>query len=101
MVNALQPWHVIVFVVVVIVVFGSKKLPDAARSLGKSMRIFKSEMRELKHEGNSKIRRRLTPCSRSASTHRLPKRTTPTPGRPEARPVDPLAAQCGATDNHP
>lgn len=61
MVNALQPWHVIVFVVVVIVVFGSKKLPDAARSLGKSMRIFKSEMRELKHEGNSEDPPKINP----------------------------------------
>jgi sec-independent protein translocase protein TatA len=51
--NVLQPWHVIVAVVVLIVVFGSKRLPDAARSLGKSMRIFKSEIRELHHEGKS------------------------------------------------
>ena len=51
MLNGLQPWHVIILVVVLIVVFGSRKLPDAARSLGKSMRIFKSEMREMQHEG--------------------------------------------------
>jgi sec-independent protein translocase protein TatA len=51
MVNGLQPWHVIILVVVIVLVFGSKKLPDAARSLGKSMRIFKSEIRELQHEG--------------------------------------------------
>jgi sec-independent protein translocase protein TatA len=51
MLNGLQPWHVIILVVVVVLVFGSKKLPDAARSLGKSMRIFKSEIRELQHEG--------------------------------------------------
>jgi len=50
MLNGLQPWHVIILVVVLIVVFGSRKLPDAARSLGKSMRIFKSEIRELQHE---------------------------------------------------
>jgi sec-independent protein translocase protein TatA len=51
MLNGLQPWHVIILVVVIVLVFGSKKLPDAARSLGKSMRIFKSEIRELQHEG--------------------------------------------------
>jgi sec-independent protein translocase protein TatA len=51
--NGLQPWHLIILLVVVIVVFGSRKLPDAARSLGKSMRIFKSEIRELQHEGKS------------------------------------------------
>ena len=36
MVNGLQPWHVIILVVVIIVLFGAKKLPDAARSLGNS-----------------------------------------------------------------
>ncbi|MGH3970036.1 MAG: Sec-independent protein translocase subunit TatA [Mycobacterium sp.] len=36
--------------VVVTLLFGAKKLPDAARSLGKSMRIFKSEVRELQNE---------------------------------------------------
>ncbi|HUL99327.1 MAG TPA: Sec-independent protein translocase subunit TatA, partial [Mycobacterium sp.] len=48
--NGLQPWHVIILVAVIVVLFGAKKLPDAARSLGKSMRIFKSEMREMQHE---------------------------------------------------
>jgi sec-independent protein translocase protein TatA len=35
---------------VVILLFGAKKLPDAARSLGKSMRIFRSELREMQTE---------------------------------------------------
>jgi sec-independent protein translocase protein TatA len=61
MLNGLQPWHVIILVVVIIVVFGSRKLPDAARSLGKSMRIFKSEMRELQHEGKSEDPPTATP----------------------------------------
>jgi sec-independent protein translocase protein TatA len=30
--------------------FGSKKLPDSARSLGRSLRIFKSEMKELNND---------------------------------------------------
>jgi sec-independent protein translocase protein TatA len=43
----LSPWHWLIVAVVVLVLFGSKKLPDAARSLGRSLRIFKSEVREL------------------------------------------------------
>lgn len=39
-----------ILAVVVILLFGAKKLPDAARSLGKSMRIFKSEIREMQSE---------------------------------------------------
>jgi sec-independent protein translocase protein TatA len=34
-----------------ILLFGAKKLPDAARSLGKSLRIFKSEIHELQNDG--------------------------------------------------
>jgi sec-independent protein translocase protein TatA len=34
----------------VVVLFGAKRLPDAARSLGKSLRIFKSEVRELQSD---------------------------------------------------
>ncbi|MGQ4515338.1 Sec-independent protein translocase subunit TatA [Streptomyces sp. DW26H14] len=46
--NGLEPWHVIVVVVVVALLFGSKKLPDAARGLGRSLRIFKSEVKAMK-----------------------------------------------------
>lgn len=48
--GALQPWHWIILLLVVVLLFGSKRLPDAARSLGKSMRIFKSEVKELQTE---------------------------------------------------
>jgi sec-independent protein translocase protein TatA len=49
-VNALTPGHLAIIAVLVIVLFGAKRLPDAARSLGKSLRIFKSEVRELQSE---------------------------------------------------
>ena len=49
--NGLQPWHLLVVAVVVILVFGSKRLPDTARSLGKSLRILKSETRAMKDGG--------------------------------------------------
>jgi sec-independent protein translocase protein TatA len=48
--RALEPWHLIVLVVVIAVLFGSRRLPDAARGLGRSMRIFKSEMQQMKDD---------------------------------------------------
>ncbi|MGK9273775.1 Sec-independent protein translocase subunit TatA [Williamsia muralis] len=48
--NALQPWHIILVVVVFLILFGSRKLPDAARGLGRSMRIFKSEISEMNND---------------------------------------------------
>jgi len=45
-----SPWKILIVAVVLIVLFGSKKLPDAARSLGKSMRILKTEVSSLHHD---------------------------------------------------
>jgi sec-independent protein translocase protein TatA len=45
--GALRPWHIAILVVVLILLFGAKRLPDAARSLGRSMRILKAETKGL------------------------------------------------------
>ena len=44
-----SPWKILIVALVIIVLFGSKKLPSAARSLGQSMRILKKEVQGL-HE---------------------------------------------------
>ncbi|MEN3316710.1 MAG: sec-independent protein translocase protein TatA [Mycobacterium sp.] len=48
--GGLQPWHWLIVIAVFVLLFGAKKLPDAARSLGKSMRIFKSEIKEMQSD---------------------------------------------------
>jgi sec-independent protein translocase protein TatA len=48
--NGLEPWHLIIVVLVVFLLFGAKRLPDTARALGKSLRILKSETRALKDD---------------------------------------------------
>ena len=42
-----SPWKILIVAIVIIVLFGSAKLPAAARSLGRSMRILKSEVSNL------------------------------------------------------
>ena len=44
-----SPWKILIIALVILVLFGSKKLPSAARSLGQSMRILKKEVQGL-HE---------------------------------------------------
>jgi sec-independent protein translocase protein TatA len=51
--GALRPVHILILVLVVLILFGWKRLPDVARSLGRSMRIFKSEVEEMKNDGKS------------------------------------------------
>ncbi len=84
--NGLEPWHVIVLIVVLVVVFGSKRLPEAARSLGRSARVFKSEIDEMKGDATS-----------SASSETVPgetvRRTAETTGD------DPIKENAPKTDN--
>ncbi len=41
----LSPWHWAVVIGIAVLLFGAKRLPDAARSLGRSARILKAELR--------------------------------------------------------
>ena len=45
-----NPWLLLVLVLIIVLVFGANKLPGAARSLGRSMRIFKSEVKEMRDD---------------------------------------------------
>jgi sec-independent protein translocase protein TatA len=40
----------VLIVIVFMVLFGAKRMPDAARSLGRSLRIFKAETKGLRDE---------------------------------------------------
>ncbi len=51
--GAMSPWHWAIVALVVVILFGSKKLPDAARGLGRSLRIFKSEVKEMQNDGKT------------------------------------------------
>jgi sec-independent protein translocase protein TatA len=42
--DALAPWHIIVLLIVLVLLFGSRRLPGAAKSLGQSMHIFKQSV---------------------------------------------------------
>ncbi|MGL5865707.1 MAG: Sec-independent protein translocase subunit TatA [Dermatophilaceae bacterium] len=48
------PTELIIIGVILIVLFGWKRLPDAARSLGRSARVFKSEVDEMKKDNDAR-----------------------------------------------
>lgn len=48
--SGLEPWHLLLVIAVVVLLFGSRKLPEIARSLGKSLRILKAETSALREE---------------------------------------------------
>ena len=51
--RGLEGWHIVIIVALVALLFGAKRMPDAARSVGQSLRIFKSEMKAASAEGKN------------------------------------------------
>ncbi|RBQ18927.1 twin-arginine translocase TatA/TatE family subunit [Spongiactinospora rosea] len=51
----LGPTELIIIAVILVLLFGAKKLPDAARSIGRSMRIFKSETAKLREDDETTV----------------------------------------------
>jgi sec-independent protein translocase protein TatA len=46
----LRGWEILVILLLIVLLFGAKRLPDAARGLGRSLRIFKAETKGLAEE---------------------------------------------------
>jgi sec-independent protein translocase protein TatA len=57
MLNNAFGWpHLLVILAIVLLLFGAPKLPGLARSLGQSMRIFRSEVKTMKNENGDDVR---------------------------------------------
>ena len=50
---SLGPWEIVLVVLVIIILFGGKKIPELARGLGKGLREFRKTTKDLKGEVNS------------------------------------------------
>lgn len=50
----IMPWHIIVLILVIVLIFGSAKLPELAKSIGQSLKIFKKEMKDLNEDDTPK-----------------------------------------------
>ncbi|MCU1589000.1 MAG: twin-arginine translocation protein TatA/E family subunit [Frankiales bacterium] len=70
--------EIVILLLVILVLFGAKRLPGAARSLGQSMRIFKAETKGLRSDDDAAV----VPPTPTAATTALP-----TAGAPGTMPV--------------
>jgi sec-independent protein translocase protein TatA len=82
-----SPWKIAIIAVLIIVLFGYRKLPHAARSLGQSMRILKTEVQGM-HEDNETQTSHTAPAQTAAPAQIQPA----TPVDPQAQ-IDALSAQ--------
>ncbi|MEU2515692.1 Sec-independent protein translocase subunit TatA [Streptomyces syringium] len=91
MFGRLGPTEIILILVVIVLLFGAKKLPDMARSLGKSARILKSEAKAMKSEGQDNAAAPADPPADSAAQGPRTIKAAPgdvTSSRPVAEPTD-------------
>jgi sec-independent protein translocase protein TatA len=93
-----SPWKILIIAIVILVLFGSRKLPDAARSLGRSMRILKTEISDL-HDDEQ-------PASPPAAAVPVPPAAAPQIGNQQQvdalqAQIDELRKQAAANDAHP
>ena len=71
--------EILILLIVILVLFGAKRLPGAARSLGQSMRIFKAETKGLRSDDDATV----TPTPAAPPV-------PPTAGTPGAMPIAPV-----------
>ncbi|MBF6220458.1 Sec-independent protein translocase subunit TatA [Nocardia gipuzkoensis] len=79
--GSLSIWHWLIIAVVFVMFFGAKRMPDAARSLGRSLRIFKSEVSQMHNESNASD----SGASAQQPAPQLPAGQQPTPSVTEPR----------------
>jgi sec-independent protein translocase protein TatA len=77
----LGPWEILIIAVVILVLFGAKKMPDAARSLGRSMRIFKTEIKGL-HDDDQPAQPQPAQPQPAQPQPAQPQQLTAAPGAP-------------------
>ncbi len=77
-----EPWVWAIILLLAVLLFGSKRLPDAARGIGRSLRIFKAETKGLLTDDAAEL-----PLPRSHHRSRSPRQL-----RPSAAPVPVCAA---------
>jgi sec-independent protein translocase protein TatA len=71
-------WEPIILILLVVLLFGAKRLPDAARGLGRSLRIFKAETKGLAEP--------TAEAEAPATSEAAPKAVDPTPATPSVDP---------------
>ena len=99
-----SPLTIVLILVVILLLFGAPKLPGMARSLGQSMRIFKSEVKEMKRDDDPNVTVNGQPVADGqpiAGTTVAQQAATQTAAQPTAQSTVPPVAQQPAVEQPP
>ncbi|GAY10734.1 Sec-independent protein translocase subunit TatA [Pseudonocardia sp. N23] len=89
--GSLGGWEIVIIIGVLVLLFGAKKLPDMARSVGQSARVFKGEMKGMKNDDEAEAKAKGT-------TVTPPPAQLPPPSTPPAGDATPAPGTQGRTD---
>lgn len=78
-------WELVILLGVLVLVFGAKRLPDMARSIGQSARVFKGEMKGLKKDTPETGQLPAEPAAVAAAPPTAPPTAAPTAARTAAQ----------------
>lgn len=90
----MRPIHYIILILIVLLVFGARRLPGVARSIGQSLKIFKSEVKDLGDSGETPADAAPAPVAPAPAAPTAPAPTSSAAPAPEppAQPGDGTAA---------
>jgi len=81
------PWHIVLLLLIALLLFGGKRLPEIGRSLGHGMREFKDAVTGDSSKPADEAQPELPAVQATAETTAEPTATTPTPTPPERETV--------------
>jgi sec-independent protein translocase protein TatA len=81
-------WEFVILIGILVLLFGAKRLPDMARSIGQSARVFKGEMKGMKNDDAAKADK---PADQQADPQAAPE--------PKALPEAQPSAQAKVTES--
>lgn len=89
--GGLGMWEVLLILLVLLLVFGAKRLPELGGSLGKGIREFKKSVREIETELNRSVFEEPKLSRGTAQAQQVPSPATPPAAEPVAQPAQPQA----------
>jgi sec-independent protein translocase protein TatA len=91
-------WEFVILIGVLVLLFGAKRLPDMARSIGQSARVFKGEMKGMRGDDDPAGKRAeptAAPAEPAALPPTAPSSTTPPPAPPATSAETPQISRPG------
>lgn len=86
-------WQILIIVLIIVILFGAKRLPDVASSIGKSLKIFKKEVTELREDDSTPPPSGPASGAGPTSSSTAPNPTTAPPSAEDPGPTPPGAGR--------